>query len=481
MATISKTKLQNFIDGEFVDAASGESEEVTNPANGEVIADMPLSSGEDVNRAVAAAKAAFPGWSTTTPSERAGAMLKLADLLDEHAEELADLEAADAGKPRNAFLEDEMPAVSDTLRFFAGAGRVPEGQASGEYVSGRTSIVRREPTGVVGQITPWNYPLMMAAWKIGPALAAGCTIVLKPAETTPITTVRLAEYAAEVLPKGVLNVITGHGQPAGSSLVTHPDVDMVSLTGSPETGKWIARSAADSLKRVHLELGGKAPVIVFDDVDMSTALETIAGTALYNAGQDCTAATRVLASSKVYDDIVNGLAEEAKGYKVGDTFDPETTLGPVNSQRQRERVEGFFQRKPDHAEIVTGGKEPDLPGTFIEPTVVAGLLQDDEMVQNEIFGPVMTVQQFDDEAKAIEWANGTRYGLAASVWSRDIGRAHRVANAIRFGTVWINDHITMATEMPHGGYKQSGYGKDMSKYSLEDYTIVKHVMVNLEG
>ena len=481
MATISKTKLQNFINGEFVDAASGESEEVTNPANGEVIADMPLSSEEDVNRAVAAARAAFPGWATTTPAERAGAMLRLADLLDEHAEELADLEAADAGKPRNAFLEDEMPAVSDTLRFFAGAARVPEGQAAGEYVSGRTSIIRREPAGVVGQITPWNYPLMMAAWKIGPALAAGCTIVLKPAETTPVTTVRLAEYAAEVLPKGVFNVITGHGQPAGSSLVTHPDIDMVSLTGSPETGKWIARSAADSLKRVHLELGGKAPVIVFDDVDMSTALETIAGTALYNAGQDCTAATRVLASSKVYDDVVNGLAEEAKGYKVGDTFDPETTLGPVNSQRQRERVEGFFERRPDHAQIVTGGKEPDLPGTFIEPTVIAGLQQDDEMVQNEIFGPVMTVQQFDDEAKAIEWANGTRYGLAASVWTRDIGRALRVANAIRFGTVWINDHITMATEMPHGGFKQSGYGKDMSKYSLEDYTIVKHVMVNLEG
>jgi betaine-aldehyde dehydrogenase len=481
MATISKTKLQNFINGDFVDAASGEAEEVTNPANGEVIADMPLSSEEDVNRAVGAAKAAFPGWATTTPSERAGAMLKLADLLDEHAEELADLEAADAGKPRNAFLEDEMPAVSDTLRFFAGAARVPEGQASGEYVSGRTSLIRREPTGVVGQITPWNYPLMMAAWKIGPALAAGCTIVLKPAETTPITTVKLAEYAAEVLPKGVFNVITGHGQPAGSSLVTHPDIDMVSLTGSPETGKWIARSAADTLKRVHLELGGKAPVIVFDDVDMSTALETIAGTALYNAGQDCTAATRVLASSKVYDAVVNGLADEAKGYKVGDTFDPETTLGPVNSQRQRERVEGFFQRKPEHAEIVTGGKEPDLPGTFIEPTVIAGLQQDDEMVQSEIFGPVMTVQQFDDEAKAIEWANGTRYGLAASVWTRDIGRAHRVANAIRFGTVWINDHITMATEMPHGGFKQSGYGKDMSKYSLEDYTIVKHVMVNLEA
>jgi betaine-aldehyde dehydrogenase len=407
-------------------------------------------------------------------------MLKLADILDEHAEELSDLEAADAGKPRNAFLEDEMPAVSDTLRFFAGVGRVPEGQASGEYVANRTSIIRREPAGVVGQIAPWNYPLMMAAWKIGPALAAGCTIVLKPAETTPITTVKLAEYAAEVLPKGVLNVITGHGQPAGSSLVTHPDIDMVSLTGSPETGKWIASAAAESLKRVHLELGGKAPVIVFDDADMETALETIAGTALYNAGQDCTAATRVMASPKVYDDVVSGLAEQAKGYKLGDTFDPDTTLGPVNSERQRERVLGFLERN-GKAEIVTGGGKPDLPGSFVEPTVVTGLEQDDEMIQNEIFGPVMTVQRFDDEAKAIEWANGTRYGLAASVWTRDIGRAHRVANAIRFGTVWINDHITMAMEMPHGGFKQSGYGKDMSKYALEDYTIVKHVMVNLES
>ena len=479
----SPRALQNYIGGEFVDARSETTTDLVNPASGAVVAQAPVSSPEDVDAAYAAASTAFGEWGQTTPSERQQALLKIADDIEARAQDLIRLEAENTGKPYALTASEEIPPMVDQLRFFAGAARVLEGKSAGEYLRGHTSWIRREPIGVVGQVTPWNYPMMMAVWKFGPALAAGNTIVLKPSDTTPETTLLLAEIAGKHLPAGTLNVITGD-RDTGRALVEHPRPDLVAITGSVRAGMQVAESASRQLKRVHLELGGKAPVIVFDDADLEAAVEGIAVAGYFNAGQDCTAATRVLVADGIHDDFVKALAEYASSQaKVGLPDDADALLGPVNNEAQLQRVTGFLERLPSHASVDAGGSRMSElgEGFYLQPTVVSGLRQDDEVVQNQIFGPVITVQRFSDEAQALSHANGVQYGLASSVWTTDLGRGLRMSKALDFGCVWINTHIPLVAEMPHGGFKHSGYGKDLSMYGLEDYTRIKHVMANIEG